>query len=77
MRQWFCIALLLTATYGVYSVIHADELAAQESSENILFGPETEKRFPPLTLPDGFEATLFACDPLVEYPSVIALGPHA
>lgn len=77
MRQWFCIALLLTATYGVYSVIHADELAAQESSENITFGPETEKRFPPLTLPDGFEATLFACDPLVEYPSVIALGPHA
>ena len=40
-------------------------------------GPETEKRFPPLKLPSGFEATLFACDPLVEYPSVIALGPRA
>ena len=39
-------------------------------------GPETEKRFPPLKLPPGFEATLFACDPLVEYPSVIALGPQ-
>ncbi len=40
-------------------------------------GPETEKRFPPLVVPAGFKATLFACDPLVEYPSVIALGPRA
>jgi putative membrane-bound dehydrogenase-like protein len=39
-------------------------------------GPETEKRFPPLKTPAGFKATLFACDPLVEYPSVIALGPR-
>lgn len=39
-------------------------------------GPETEKRFPPLKLPAGFKATLFACDPLVEYPSAIALGPR-
>ena len=39
-------------------------------------GPGTEKRFPPLKLPSGFKATLFACDPLVEYPSVIALGPR-
>ena len=39
-------------------------------------GPSTEKRFPPLTVPDGFKATLFACDPLVEYPSVIAIGPQ-
>lgn len=39
-------------------------------------GPETEKRFPPLVLPDGFTATLFACDPLLEYPSVIARGPR-
>lgn len=39
-------------------------------------GPETEMRFPPLTVPDGFKATLFACDPLVEYPSVIAIGPQ-
>jgi putative membrane-bound dehydrogenase-like protein len=38
-------------------------------------GPETEKRFPALQVPEGFKATLFACDPLVEYPSVIALGP--
>jgi putative membrane-bound dehydrogenase-like protein len=39
-------------------------------------GPETEQRFPPLQLPAGFKATLFACDPLIEYPSVIALGPR-
>src|SRR6059036_2618985 len=39
-------------------------------------GPETEKRFPPLQVPPGFKATLFACDPLIEYPSVIALGPR-
>ncbi|MCI0684520.1 MAG: HEAT repeat domain-containing protein [Gemmataceae bacterium] len=40
-------------------------------------GPVTEKRFPPLQVPPGFTATLFACDPLIEYPSVIAAGPKA
>jgi putative membrane-bound dehydrogenase-like protein len=39
-------------------------------------GPETEKRFPPLKVPPGLTATLFACDPLIEYPSVIAAGPR-
>src|SRR6266850_7880526 len=39
-------------------------------------GPATEKRFPPLKVPTGFKATLFACDPLIEYPSAIALGPR-
>ena len=39
-------------------------------------GPKTEDRFPPLVLAEGFQATLFACDPLVEYPSVIAVGPR-
>jgi putative membrane-bound dehydrogenase-like protein len=39
-------------------------------------GPETEKRFPLLKVPPGFKATLFACDPLVEYPSAVALGPR-
>jgi putative membrane-bound dehydrogenase-like protein len=39
-------------------------------------GPATEKRFPPLRVPDGFRATLFACDPLIEYPSAIAAGPR-
>ena len=38
-------------------------------------GPATEARFPPLVVPEGFKATLFACDPLIEYPSAIALGP--
>jgi putative membrane-bound dehydrogenase-like protein len=39
-------------------------------------GPATEKRFPSLKVPPGFHANLFACDPLVEYPSAIALGPR-
>ena len=39
-------------------------------------GPLTEKRFPPLKLPAGFKATLFACDPFIEYPSVISAGPR-
>src|SRR6516162_4531954 len=39
-------------------------------------GPQTEKRFPPLKVPPGFKATLFACDPLIEYPSVISVGPR-
>ncbi len=47
--------------------------AADESPQT---GPETEKRFPPLKVPAGFRATLFACDPLIEYPSAIALGPR-
>jgi putative membrane-bound dehydrogenase-like protein len=29
-----------------------------------------------LRVPAGFRATLFACDPLIEYPSVIAPGPR-
>src|SRR5215212_4851730 len=39
-------------------------------------GPATESRFPPLKVPPGFKATLFACDPLIEYPSVISIGPR-
>jgi putative membrane-bound dehydrogenase-like protein len=39
-------------------------------------GPQTEKRFPPLQVPAGFKATLFACDPLIEYPSAISIGPR-
>ncbi len=38
-------------------------------------GPDTEQRFPPVKVPAGFKATLFACDPLIEYPSVISIGP--
>jgi len=36
----------------------------------------SEQRFPPLKLPPGFRATLFACDPMVAYPSAIAAGPR-
>jgi putative membrane-bound dehydrogenase-like protein len=39
-------------------------------------GPQTEKRFPPLKVPSDFKATLFACDPLIEYPSAICIGPR-
>lgn len=46
-------------------------------AEEPLTGPQTEKRFPVLKLPAGFRATLFACDPFIEYPSVIAAGPNA
>ena len=48
--------------------------SAQEGAPQT--GPATEKRFPPLKVPAGFKATLFACDPLIEYPSVIAAGPR-
>src|SRR6516162_78508 len=44
--------------------------------EPVRTGPQTEKRFPPLQVPPGFKATLFACDPLIEYPSVISAGPR-
>ncbi len=52
-------------------------LSPAVSAEPPQTGPETEKRFPPLKVPEGFQATLFACDPLIEYPSAIALGPRA
>ncbi|MDB5337868.1 MAG: putative rane-bound dehydrogenase [Planctomycetaceae bacterium] len=52
-------------------------VATESPAEEPQTGPATEKRFPPLVVPAGFKATLFACDPLVEYPSVIALGPRA
>jgi putative membrane-bound dehydrogenase-like protein len=50
-------------------------LLAQEGGP-ALRGGDAERRFPPLKLPEGFRATLFACDPLIEYPSVLALGPR-
>jgi putative membrane-bound dehydrogenase-like protein len=46
------------------------------AADQPLTGPATESRFPPLKVPAGFTATLFACDPLIEYPSVIAAGPR-
>jgi len=51
-------------------------ISVSRADNDIPVGPETEKRFPPLTIPNGFQATLFACDPLIEYPSVISLGPR-
>src|SRR6476660_5722971 len=66
------IALLtLLAGYCVFAL--ADEPTKEPVAKT---GPETEKRFPPLKLPPGFKATLFACDPLIEYPSVISAGPR-
>lgn len=50
-------------------------LAAAQEAERT--GRETEKRFPPIKVPPQFKATLFACDPLIEYPSVLALGPRS
>src|SRR5919108_4817418 len=49
---------------------------APVGGERARTGPATEKRFPPLRVPAGFKATLFACDPLIEYPSAIAAGPR-
>src|SRR5215471_10391309 len=66
MRCSFCVAAgcLALASFS---------LAGKEPPRT---GPATEKRFPPLKVPPGFKATLFACDPLIEYPSVIAAGPR-
>ena len=67
----------------VLSLVVGTSLAASEpnlilAAENRtqVTGPATENRFPPLKVPEGFQATLFACDPLVEYPSVVSIGPH-
>jgi putative membrane-bound dehydrogenase-like protein len=58
-------------------LVSANRAAAQRSAVSApSTGPNTEKRFPPLVVPKGFKTTLFACDPLIEYPSVIALGPR-
>src|SRR5262249_52510790 len=54
----------------------AIEVASVRSDEPPRTGPQTEKRFPPLKVPAGFRATLFACDPLIAYPSVLSVGPR-
>jgi len=46
-------------------------LAAQKPPRT---GPATERRLPALKVPPGFRATLFACDPLIEYPSATRAG---
>src|SRR4051812_8097138 len=74
MRKFrFALAAILFSCGMATPDVPADELAKAEAPKT---GPETEKRFPPLKVPPGFKATLFACDPLIEYPSVIAAGPR-
>jgi len=61
---FFCLVVLLPRV-----VLAGDDLPRA--------GPASEKRFPPLKLAPGFRASLFACDPMVAYPSAIAAGPRA
>lgn len=69
------LSLLLVLPFG--GLIHSRALAQEaDQPKPPLTGPETEKRFPPLKVPPGFKATLFACDPLIEYPSVMSAGPR-
>jgi putative membrane-bound dehydrogenase-like protein len=63
------LAVPLILAFQAGMLAQADKPAAH--------GRPSELRFPPLELPEGFTATLFACDPLIEYPSVLALGPRA
>jgi putative membrane-bound dehydrogenase-like protein len=62
--SWMCAVIVLAGSQPVG--------AGEPSSAR-----ESEKRFPPLRLPPEFQATLFACDPMVEYPSAAAAGPRA
>jgi putative membrane-bound dehydrogenase-like protein len=64
-------SLRLCVRFFVVSYLCAGSLLAADPS-----GPAAEQRFPPLKLPGGFKATLFACDPFIEYPSAIAVGPR-
>src|SRR5947199_3205170 len=64
--------LIVTAT-SVAALLGALLLRGDEPPHT---GPQTEQRFPPLKVPAGFKATLFACDPLVEYPSALCAGPR-
>jgi len=61
---------------AVWVVLLSSISAPQEPARAPFTREQAEKRFPPLQLPSGFKAALFACDPLIEYPSVIALGPR-
>ena len=66
---------IFSMTVAILFCVAGSRVVASEN-DSPRTGLPTEKRFPPLTVPDGFKATLFACDPLVEYPSVIAIGPQ-
>jgi putative membrane-bound dehydrogenase-like protein len=69
-RGFLCLSLIMTIAAGALAIFSLQE--GQTPST----GPQTEKRFPPLKVATGFKATLFACDPLIEYPSVISIGPR-
>jgi putative membrane-bound dehydrogenase-like protein len=67
----------MRSTVGIFMFLGAMLFAASPVDDKTArTGPATEKRFPLLKVPPGFKATLFACDPLIEYPSVIAAGPR-
>src|SRR5262245_34351709 len=70
--RYLSVRRILLAACGVTLLA----LAARPGDDPPRTGPQTEQRFPPLQVPEGFRATLFACDPLIEYPSVIAAGPR-
>src|SRR5262245_58198828 len=67
-RASIIVLPLAIAMFACVATLRGDEPART--------GPRTESRFPPLVVPAGFKATLFACDPLIEYPSAIAAGPR-
>jgi putative membrane-bound dehydrogenase-like protein len=74
MRRLVWPLSLLAAATLLFACFAAEPEKPPEKP--VVSGPQAEKRFPPLQLPPGFQATLFACDPMIEYPSVIALGPR-
>ncbi len=75
--RWIAICALVSVTLIPVRPAASQDDSKSDASAMPLVGPQTEERFPPLVVPDGFKATLFACDPLIEYPSVISLGPRA
>ncbi|HUE71215.1 MAG TPA: PVC-type heme-binding CxxCH protein [Pirellulaceae bacterium] len=75
MRLQRVSTFLLSLLIGIWSLVDPAAAGDDAVSDKPTTGPATEKLFPPLVVPDGFQATLFACDPLIEYPSAIAVGP--
>src|SRR5262249_24903870 len=69
-RTWLCRFLAASSL----AILAGLSLTGAEPPQS---GPETEKRFPPLQVPAGFKAPLFAGGPTIEYPSVLAPGPRS
>jgi putative membrane-bound dehydrogenase-like protein len=59
---------------GIFGEFRGRIVSREARPRNV--GAAAAARFPPLQVPPGFQATLFACDPLIEYTSSIALGPR-